>query len=133
MFDNAIALHLGDTGDSVGSVSITDTDNGTTTRRINLGAGQFFTMTVAHSESNEQKPFVSDRHLVRFDREFPDADGKPLKISVYQVIVCPRHALVTTLKISQTVHMLLSFVLGRQDVDWTDGEAVMSRILSGES
>jgi len=47
-------------------------------------------LTIAHSVSNENKPALTDRTLVRHDFVFPDKEGKELKGYAYVVIGIPR-------------------------------------------
>jgi hypothetical protein len=133
MLDNSITLYSGDTG-SGDALSLIDTDNGKTLRRRNGGGGIFQDLTISHDESLDKKSGItSDRHLVRIDHRFPDANQKEVTISNYIVSVYPRHGDVSNATVTANMHRLLSFLMGRQDIDAEALATLADRLYSGES
>jgi hypothetical protein len=134
MFDNTVALYSADSGGGK-SLSIIDTDNGTTKRRVNAGGGVFHTFTISHSESNEVKGVISDRHMIRVDTEFPSESNPALilKRSAYQVIVFPRHPEVANDAMTATVHELITWMTGIQNLGLAVMAPHLARVYSGES
>jgi hypothetical protein len=135
MLDNSLTLYPADTG--AGQVlSIIDTDNGVTTRQVNLGGGQFVKITIARSETNENKGLVTDRYLVRVDHVVPDpviSVNPPAVISSYNVFALPRRVDLVADYLIQNNHRLASFLLDRQDIDADLGSTLMQRLLNGET
>lgn len=136
MFDNTLSLYLD--GAVEETLSVTDTDNGTTTRSINLGGGNALNLTIAHSESTENKGVVSDRYLVRLDEILTETSSPyaPTKASVYQVYVVPRRPDVTPTKVAELAAKLHNFLLDTEPVGSVGIAAVnpvLTRITAGET
>jgi len=122
-------------------VSVTDTDNGRSIRSVNLGGGNRIDLTIAHSESSENKGILSDRYLMRMDRTLVESQTPyaATKVSAYLVVVVPRRPDITPVLTGQTILSLLALLCGTMNPDWTPGEdslldspGLFGRILSGE-
>jgi hypothetical protein len=115
MFDPVITLPF------VGgkSVSIIDTDDGKTTRSINLGGGNRLDLIIQRAESTENKGILSDRYNVRIDRILTEATTPyaPTKVSVYLVCVVPRRPDVTIQVVADLYNALTVLMYGGDDVD----------------
>ena len=135
MFDNSISLVY-----TTGSVSVTDTDNGRTTRRLNAGSGVFQELVIGHQESAENKPLVTDRTLVQRNIIQPDAiSGKPVRASVGLTISYPRSGFVHG-HLTAACEDLISFLTQSGGVMGTLSapqitalEANLARLFNGES
>jgi hypothetical protein len=141
MLDNAIGLVFeASAGSAVTThtVSVNDTDNGVTTRRLNLGGGQFIDLTISSEETKDKKSgIVSDRYLVRIDQTIPDpvlSNGPAAVASVYQVFVYPRRTDITHGVMGQ-LHTALRNLLkdGSTQSGSADSDGILARLFSGES
>jgi len=98
-------------------------------------------LKISHSVSNENKPGLTDRTLVRFDFTLVDLDGKPFNAFAYAVIGVPRGNLSASGAGSEIansdlgVHLVQHLIgaLGVLSTANTTGVANLSRILAGES
>jgi hypothetical protein len=135
MFDNALTLYPGDAIAGI-SVSVTDTDNGVTTRQYAAGGGTFTRLTISRQETNENKGLITDRYLVRVDDIIPDpviVTGPPAVVTAYQVFALPRRTDLLPSHLAATQHKLMSFLLGRQDIDAEVLVTITQRLLNGET
>lgn len=133
MFNNT--LTLANVGGPTHDLSITDTDNGVTTRSINLGGGNSINLTVARTESTENKGVISDRYLVRVDQILTETVSPyaPTKLSAYANLVVPRRPDVTPELVDQTAGFLLCFLFGGTPIATSVISPTIARLLSGET
>jgi len=99
------------------------------------------TLTISHSVSNENKPTLTDRTLVRFDLPLLGPEGRSPKAFCYAVIGIPRGTLFaangtsiidnTIVGIGLTQHLIGA--LGVNPTANTTGVANLQRIIAGES
>jgi hypothetical protein len=102
-----------------------------------LGDTNRTVLTISHTESNENKPAVTDRTLIRLDFDIFDFEGGPMTASAYCVIAAPRGAYVdassspTELSRIKLLQSLLG-VLAVSTSAATLSAANATRILAGE-
>jgi hypothetical protein len=112
MYDNQLPLaDLNELNEIL--LSLVDTDNGQSKRRVVIDSTHNFELTVGRVASKDNGPAVpSTRHLVRLDRNVFDATlTKPawVKSSVYTVIISPANAAFTPATLSLDMLRLMSF------------------------
>lgn len=119
--------------------SITAYPSGGTQRKVTAGPLTQATMTISHSTSKENAPFVTGRHVVRLDRKVQDvATGRLLNLSAYMVVSLPEGSVNVSVTDAITlVNYLCSLLLfGEVEASGNfldvDGN-LMQRLLSGES
>jgi hypothetical protein len=95
-------------------LSLVDTDNGQSKRRIIVDSTHNYELTVGRVASKDNDPAVpSTRHLVRLDRNVFDASlTKPawVKSSVYFVVISPANSAFTPESLSLDMLRLMSFL-----------------------
>jgi hypothetical protein len=91
--NNSITLYpVAATPGTTKSVSIVDTDNGKTVRLLNEGEGFFTRLTTAATTTQENKPIITDRFLIRLDLD-KTSNVDPaavVRASAYLVVSLPR-------------------------------------------
>jgi hypothetical protein len=139
MLNNTLTLAKNAGGTTV-EASITDTDNGTTTRSAAYGGGNRLDLTISRAESTENKGLLSDRYLVRVDNVLTDPNPPygPAKLSAYLVLVVPRRPDVTSAKAVDTVLTLLCLLTNNSFIGETSALSTplgefLTRILNGET
>lgn len=134
MFNNTVTLT---DGAEPFDLSITDTDNGTTTRSINLGGGNRLSLVIARSDSKENPGILSDRILVRIDsiKTEPTTPYAPAKLSAYLVLVVPQRPDVLATDVYECVAQLVNFIINDEaNVILTiDVQTTLARLLAGET
>jgi len=134
-------LAAGTTGTGV-SMHTTDIGPGNSKRVGSLPDGTKVLMTVSHSTSKENAPYVTDRTLIRFDLTRIDGvSGKPVTASVYSVLAFPQGPNFTSAEVSSFAEYLGAFLiqgglrLGGSAPRWNDlypGDTTR-RLLDGEA
>jgi hypothetical protein len=136
MFDNSITLtsDVAVIGGPLG-VSITDTDNGRTTRSLLISPGNRIDLTLSRTDSTENRGVISDRYLVRVDRLLTETTTPyaPVKISAYTVLVVPRRPDVTTDLVGDTYMRMLGVLVDTTPLSYGDVSTLLGRLLSGET
>jgi hypothetical protein len=125
MYDNQLSLT--DLNELNGiSLSLVDTDNGTSKRRHVVDSTHNYELTVSRVASKDNGPAVpSTRHLVRLDRNVFDGTlAKPawVKSSVYFVIVSPANSAFTPDTLALDMLRLMSFLA--QGITEAPGEPI---------
>jgi len=113
----------------------TDLAPGKTTRVAQNAAGDEVTLSVSHSQTNENAPYKTNRVLVRFDISRFDAQGKEVVLSVYQVIALPLGSLFTVHDaVSLAASLNIFSLVGEWNGPGTLGasECFLPRLLAGE-
>jgi hypothetical protein len=132
MFNNTVNLYPSAEADTdVKVVSLNDTDDGRSVRKINLGGGEFIVLTIGNSESTENKPIINDRHLVRVDHIKPDVSGKPVTASCYIVVTYPRSGFTHT-EMYALASMLIRFLANGNVMPDGALPTVFTRLFDGE-
>jgi len=96
-------------------------------------------LTLSHSETKENAPFVTSRELRRLDVSRVDPEtGKSVTLSVYQVTANPNSPLFTDDDVLLMQRMLAAFVLyGRTaagiNAVWDSEDDTAVRLLNGEA
>jgi len=96
------------------------------------------TLSIQHSTSNESKPLVTDRHLIRLDHVVhDDANAIDVKSYVYVVVGQPRSNLVTNADMQKLACALFLYLMGNSDYNGSSGFTLnadtLQRVLYGES
>jgi hypothetical protein len=115
------------------TMSLVDTDDGRTIRTLNMGAGNKIDLTIANTESSENKGILSDRFLVRLDMTKVEATSPyaPAKASAYLNIVVPRRPDFDTVEVISLAERLLSLLQAEASSDLTTF-GTLERIIAGE-
>jgi len=125
-FDSNLPLHINDIGP------------GSSQRVYDDGTSKW-TLTISHSETSENKPLLTRRTLIRFDKEFIDtASGRTIKASAYIVCALPVSADFIVGNMAELARSLAFILLFGPSVD--DGGQVgpaandntLERVLAGE-
>lgn len=106
-------------------------------KRILVSATEKGLMTISHSQTKENAPYVTNRSVVRFDLQKVDAAGKTVTLSAFAVIAQPIGGGFTdadALSLARTLGAFLytgkSFVVPAMNKTVLDD--TMSRVLAGE-
>jgi hypothetical protein len=123
---------------AVESYAVVDLAPGKTVRKCTSADGTVkSTLTISHSVSNENAPFLSDRTLIRFDQQRVNEEtGKNVTASVYANIVHPQGGDFTAAVVHNLVRSLGAFLLSGES-NGTDGfladeNSTIQRIIAGE-
>jgi len=119
-----------------------------TLRRKILSDGSIIELAISHSVSNENKPTITDRAVIRINRKRVNTEtGKDVTASAYLVIASPR-GVVTTTETVELVYALLSFFGTSDDgtsnnvaidtarlviAELPDVDEVIRRLIAGEA
>jgi hypothetical protein len=107
MFDNTLTLQ------GLPACSVTDTDDGRTTRRHNAGGGVFYEIVTSRQETTENKGTITDRYLTQVALIVPDpSTGKPVRATASIVQAYPRSASIGVPQMDALMTALLSFYTG---------------------
>jgi len=108
---------------------------GSTVRTGLLDDGTKVTLSIKHSQSNENAPFETGRSLVRIDLERVNATtSKPVKMSVYTLISVPKGPDFTYADAEVWARNLAIFTgFGKASgTDLDSGDDSIARIIAGE-
>lgn len=129
MLENQITLVWG------GPVSVSDTDNGRTVRRRNLGHGEFQELVIARQESMENKPVITDRYLIQRNLLSTNVGEreKAIRGSVAMTFAYPRQLFVneTLQSMCLDIVSLLCGTISATNI--SNMNATLDRIFNGES
>lgn len=135
MLDNTLTLKASN-GASIETtaLSLTDTDDGRTIRTHSFGSGNKVDLTIAVTESTENKGILSDRIMVRVDETKVESTSPyaAAKASAYLVIVAPRRPDFTAVDIGVNVGRVFDLLLAGEFGTNVITPGILDRILAGE-
>lgn len=122
------------------NLPVLDFGDGATKRKVLLADGVTTnSMTVSHSQSKENAPYLTDRSLIRLDSVKVDSvTGKPVTMSAYIVVALPQGNTFSQNDAKYLALSLAHFVLagplndGGTRYDAVPGDT-LTRILAGEA
>lgn len=129
-------------GDLLEMATIDYPGPGASTRTGTMTDATKVTLTIKHSQSNENKPAETVRTLVRFDlKRINPTTSKPVTLSAYAVIALPQDGTFTTVEASKLGESLALFILqgGKAEVPGdprlydTSPGVTLTRLLDGQA
>jgi hypothetical protein len=129
MFDNTLDLD-----GPIPAMSLIDTNEGESTRRVNLGGGDSHELHVRRQETAENKGIITDRYQVRVDSIFTDSiTAKPIRGSASLVLAYPRHTRFGNPEMQTLSRAAIAFFTGGLPPEYvTTLNAQLLRIFNGE-
>lgn len=99
------------TGETAIPLRLTSSDAGKSTRVGTFGSSKLH-LTVLHSTTKENAPYVTKRSVLRLDRKVADNAGKTVTLSAYLVVASPVGSPFSEADAIQLAAMLCSSVHG---------------------
>lgn len=126
---SVVATHVG--------LAVTDVSPGGT-KRVGVLGGDSITLSIVHSTTKENAPYVTTRSVIRLDHVRVDVNGKPVTLSAYVVIPVPQGTVFTTAEVLSHARAIGSFLLFGSVIEnpiayYGSGDSgVLQRVLNGE-
>lgn len=120
---NSMPVLLNDGGGSKRSLTVSDVEH---------------VLSVAHSETNENKPFATGRTVIRLDlKKINEVTGKPVVLSAYIVIALPKSVdfdVSDAVDASRSLAHFLTFGQVTEGNEYANAEDnMLARLIQGES